>query len=680
MRKIIWFFLIAFYFCFFSSFSLAQKLPVKPGSISRGELDQTVCEMDSNARGMIICDYGRSYIEYLDHKGFVLKFDRLIRIKIFTKEGYDLADHSILLWKSGSVEETVTNLKGYTYNLENGSVTKERLKNESVFREEKSKSWNAVNFTFPKVREGSVIELEYTISSDFFMNLHDWYFQHSIPVKWSEYRTEIPEYFNYKKTMKGYESLSVIESSSSRKSIMFTEFSRPGDANYKRAISNINQYKVEYHEVRERWVAENVPPFIVEEPLSSKENFISKLEFELVSYKFPNQAVRLFTNTWDDINRLLMEDSDFGGQLKGGGFLKTTVDEINQKAKDDTDKIRLAYSFIQSHMKWNDENALYTRNNLRSAYNSASGNCAEINLMLVLLLQNLKIQASPVILSTRANGIIMPVHPTLKGFNYVIASATINDKQYLLDATDSNLPFGVLPVRALNDKGRLISKDKTDWISLDPEEISKTFVMYNLSLQEDLELTGDLQSSGTGYAGIDLRKKILSYSNQVDYIKSLEESKKGLTIEEFEPICLNNLEDPVKQKFKVKISDRIEGSGSLFYLNPLLFESFHDNPFKLEERKYPIEYPYLSEVVFMLNLTVPEGYQFEEIPENAAASTHDNSLLFQYSAKGFGNTLQILSKIQINQKTFLPQEYMYLKEFYNLIIAKHFEKIVISKT
>jgi hypothetical protein len=44
----------------------------------------------------------------------------------------------------------------------------------------------------PNVKEGSVIEFEYTIKSPRFSELIDWSFQSSIPVNYSEFRTYIP--------------------------------------------------------------------------------------------------------------------------------------------------------------------------------------------------------------------------------------------------------------------------------------------------------------------------------------------------------------------------------------------------------------------------------------------------------------------------------------------------------
>lgn len=101
-------------------------------------------------------------------------------------------------YQKGTGRENVNSVKGFTYNLEGGKVQKDRLNNSAVFDEQTSEYWFAKKFTMPNVKEGSVIDVSYTITSDFVCNLRDWEFQHSIPVVWSEYRARIPEYFDYK--------------------------------------------------------------------------------------------------------------------------------------------------------------------------------------------------------------------------------------------------------------------------------------------------------------------------------------------------------------------------------------------------------------------------------------------------------------------------------------------------
>ncbi|MEZ5001094.1 MAG: hypothetical protein R2727_10890 [Bacteroidales bacterium] len=59
----------------------------------------------------------------------------------------------------------------------------------------------------PDIQDNCIIEYEYTIVSNYIRNLPEWYFQQTIPVRWSELNIEIPEYFIYKPLITGYERL-----------------------------------------------------------------------------------------------------------------------------------------------------------------------------------------------------------------------------------------------------------------------------------------------------------------------------------------------------------------------------------------------------------------------------------------------------------------------------------------
>ncbi len=567
-------------------------------------------------------------------------------------------------------------MKASTYNLEDGKIVRVKLKNSDVYSEERSKHYDLEKFSMPQVREGSVIEIEYSILSDFFFNLNSWYFQHDIPTQWSEYNTRIPEYFQYKKTHSGYETLVENESTFQRKTIMLTTKERTG---VKVSQTNYETKKFEYNEAQEHWAAKDVPAFIEEEPLTSTENYISKMEFELSSIHPPYGQITYYTKTWEDINEMLLDDMDFGGQLKGGGYLKDVVEEINLTDADNLNKMVLAYHFIQKHMKWDGYNSVSVNDNIRSVFSDQSGNSAEINLMLVVLLGKLGIESDPVIISTRSNGMIHPSQPTLSSFNYVLASAVVDGQTYLMDATDPIIPFGMLPKRALNGKGRLVSKDKTDWVELDTEKPFKSFWMYTLTLNDEMEFTGGIQAAFNDYAAYNQRKRLDSYSSQDEYIENIEDNNPGLSINNYELINANNYSEPFKEKFEVSITDKTQGSEDIIYFNPMFYEVVVENPFKLIDRKYPVEFAYPTNNSCMIIFTIPDGYKVDEMPQSTKVELPDKGGNFQFTSNLMGNTLQIISKMQITKKIFLPDDYKYLKEFYNHIINKHAELVVLSK-
>ena len=127
----------------------AQKPPLKFGEVSMEVLKMKRYEKDTSASAVVLADFGISTITYDQKKGFFLKFERIRRVKIFSKEGYEWGNFSILLYKEGATDEDVNSIKAITYNLENGQIIETKLKNESIYREEMDKNLTNVKFALP---------------------------------------------------------------------------------------------------------------------------------------------------------------------------------------------------------------------------------------------------------------------------------------------------------------------------------------------------------------------------------------------------------------------------------------------------------------------------------------------------------------------------------------------------
>jgi len=179
----------------------------------------------------------------------------------------------------------------------------------------------------PDLKKGSIIEVYYIIKSDFYFNLREWYFQITIPVIHSEYHVKIPEYFDYNQTQKGYFVIN-FESEISPNSIRITYHERE---NSQQVVKN-NSYTrtIEFQDKKIHYYADEIPAFPIEKHLKTKENYLSKIEFELSSIKYPDQAARFYIKTWKDVNEELKEHSSFDKELLKSGHLKDDA-EIIQK-------------------------------------------------------------------------------------------------------------------------------------------------------------------------------------------------------------------------------------------------------------------------------------------------------------------------------------------------------------
>lgn len=662
-----------------AAYAQIQEPKLDFGKVSEEELSMKFYDKDTSASAVILGDYGISTFTYSQNKGIQLLFTRHTRIKILKSSGYEWADIRIPLYHRKSDKELVGQLKGFTYNLVDGKIEKDKLKNDAKFSEQISNNIDVVVFTMPNVKEGSVIEYTYTITSDFLFNLRDWEFQSSIPTKWSEYEVKIPEYFKYKQLYQGYEPFAIDERTTEGGNFRMMEKTRTSGSYT--TSTNYSTNELKYTAFCSRWALKEAPAITEEPYITTISDYVTKIEFELASIQIPGSVYENYTNTWETIDKELLTDDGFGDQLKRGGLVKSEVGSLTSGISDPLEKMAIIYNTVKSTYQWNGNNGVTSQQGLKMVMDEKSGNAADINLLLILMLKEAGLDANPVILSTRSHGILKPGLPMLSQFNYVVAHVAIDDQNYLMDATEPFSRINLLPVRCLNGRGRLVTENSgANWISLKPVSDSGDFFMANLSFDESGALAGTVSESCNHYLAMLQRNKLAKKSNSNDEENDgITENPQNWEVENYKIENLEKLSESIKEKYELTLTDHYQSAGDLIYLNPFIAKKAEKNPFKLEERKYPVDIPYPFSSTYILNLTMPEGYGVDEIPEDMVLALPKNGGKFIYSIKPVGNILQITSKMEINQTMFLPDEYLYLKAFYNQVVAKQSEQIVLKK-
>ena len=655
---------------------LAQRPPARFGSVSEDLLEKNFYEEYPDAEAVVLFDFGKVSYTYSSNDGFQILIERQVRIKILNKDGLEWGDGKVELYKQSSSRETISKLNGITHNLDDGKIVSTKLSNRAVFHDVVSENRTEVKFALPAVREGSVIEYSYTVTSDFDRIIPSWNFQTTIPVLYSEYNTRIPEYFTFKVLMKGYLPLGSHQEKSTPETFIHLE---PAYNDERGNRVSSQTHRINLTSKTNQWISENVPAFKREPYMSSANDFMSGLEFELSNVNFPGSYFKNVTSTWDDMRKTLIESEYFGRQMGRSGFLSSLVKTINESYTDPRIKMIEAYSAIQDKMNWNERNRITITTTLREAFNKGEGSSADINMLLVVLLRELGLKANPLILSTRENGMIHPARIMLTKFNYLIAHVQIDGTDYLLDATDKNCPYFLLPFRCLNGQGRVISEEFSDWVDLTGTHTSNSVTMANLTFDSDNLLAGSIQKMSRNYAAYYFKRGISGDTDYQNRRKSLEDNFTGLQINDYQVENLDNIAPGVRENLNVNISNVLNATGDLIFFNPMLNERISDNPFKIEDRKYPVDFGYLTDNTYILNLEVPEGYEVDDLPENIRLAMPDNSAAFNYQLTVMGNKIQVMSKFQINKTLFPYNDYKFLKSFYDEVVKKHSEQIVLKK-
>lgn len=598
---------------------------------------------------IVLHEFGKAAIEYNANKGeLVLRSYYHTKIQIITKDGQEQANFTIPLYQNGSNKEFIEGIKGATYNLQDGKVVVTELPKKQILVEKSSDQVNLTKIAFPDVREGSIIELRYSVESPFLYNLQSWSFQSTIPKLHSEFVTDIPTICRYNVNLRGGSALT------SHKTEAY-------DTKIKTSTGNVDG-------IRTIYIRKDIPAFVEEDYMTTSKNFISKLTFELASFSIPFGPSHNFTRTWDDVDKSLRSSDNFGKELKRKNIFKPILPTLLNDEMTDYDKANALYDYVRSQIKWNKKNGLFAENGVKKALESKSGNVADINIALICALQEAGLEATPVILSTRANGYPSFTHPALTDFNYVIANLKIGEEHYLLDAADEYTSFGLIPHHCINLQGRHLQENASNWIDLAANQPSHTSYLLQGKLQKDGSFVGSLQISYSGYAANNKRKEIKGFNSTEEYLEDLEEKTTQFTIKESNISHLDNTKFNLVQQLKINIPNFAHQRNKKITFNPLILGRTTKNPFNLDERTYPVDLGSSIETSYEILIELPEGYNYAQNFKNINMALPNRDARYRHFVKEDGGNISIQISSSIAKPLFMPEEYLDLKEFFSRII------------
>lgn len=622
------------------------------------ELNLKSYALDSSAVAVVLNEYGKAYFD--NGNDYNLMFEYHVKIKIFKKDGLAYADIEIPLRKSDSKSEILRAFEAASYTFDNGSMRETKVAVKDMFTDVRGKYLDVKKIAIPNVREGSVIEFKYTVESPFAYNFKNWEFQTEIPKVYSEYWALIPANYLYNITLKGFYPLTVNTSKVEKQCYWM---------NGRASDCSLFMYGMK-----------DVPAFIEEEYMTAKSNFISSINFELSEYRYFDGRIDKMTNEWRDVELELKRHSDFGQQLKkADGKMKSDVLALIAGETDPLVKAKKIYYHVLQNFQWNGKFGLFTDLGVKKAFEGKIGNVSDINLMLIGALDVAELAVEPVILSTRDNGIPIELHPVISDFNYVVARLEINGKFYMLDATDPFHPFGLLPERCLNGKGRVLAEKESFWTDLVAPDKARRISNFTLKLADDGLLSGAIQVTYMGYEAVKQRKALNKFAEEKAYISNFTKRFDGMEVGKFEILNFEQIDKPFVVKLNVGYQAYDGDAADNFLFNPFIIEKENENPFKSNERLYPVDFGSPREFTTMLNLEFPAKFELVNKPEKIALSLPNAGGRFILDSQVADNKLVLNNALSINRTVFSSQEYPFLKELYSRIIQAQNEDLIFKK-
>jgi hypothetical protein len=645
--------------CFVFNSLFAEDFPF--GEIDWNDMTMKEYSKNTKAHALVLKQYGKTWISSQDN--FPVIHEYHVRIKIFDSNGFKEGNVLIPLYtgnRSYDLAE-IQEIEGVTiYRDQNGELKKTLLDSKNIITEHLNKNVDLIKFAMPNLSDGCVIEYKYKTQSPYNLVFNDWTFQEKIPKVHSEYEVHIPAFIDFNITLRGPYKLTKQTTELEKDCV------RIGDRKY-------DCTKAVY-------IMDDIPAFVEEPYMTTSKNFVSKIYFNLhytISLAQGNKQDLI--QDWENIDRTLKQDEDFGGQLRKTSLFKDKLPTIIYGLTSDLNKAQAIYSYFQKNLKHNSYNGIYAMNGFRKTLETHSGSTADINLALVAALNSAGINTEAVLLSTREHGYINKLYPVVSDFDYVIAKANINNKSYLLDASDELLPFGLIPMACINDQGRALSLNKPSyWIDIAASQKRTSTYTVDLTLQNNGKCIGNITRFSNGYDALEKRKSIKKFNNVNEYVEDLDEQMVKIKFLNSDIKNIATLDLPLIESYNIEF-DLHKSFNPGLSLNPYIFDRFTENPFKLAERTYPVDWGVPSETRIILTVHLPKGYEIEAPPEKVSVALPNKGGRFitSYDTQEDGFTFSQI--LQFDKAIYTSEEYPYLKEFFNTIIKSEMSDITFKK-
>lgn len=623
---------------------------LKWGEVAIEDLKMTSYAFDTSANEVLLLNYSEVSRGFYEGNYGVF-YDYHYRIKIMEKSKYSGGEIELTSDNYNQIVRT----KAQTINYVDGAI--ERIKVKEILNDNQGGGYVLYRFSFPEIRDGSVLEYKYRIFCKNPVLIENIYLQALIPVVWSELRFFEMNELEYKVVPLG------------GKHEYFYEGKEQKEAN-------------SYHEggTEYRWVMKNLPAVDYEDYISSINNNLQKISIQLHSYEFDGRKEYVFKD-WDVFCERYYNDGDVMKQVDNANSVKKLLKDIKKPLaalQTDKEKMIFIFDYIEERMNWNGNYNIYITEDLKTAYKYGNGSSADINYLLMAALRQIGIKAYPILISTRTKGRLYKGYPLSKQFEQVIVQAEIGNEVYRFDATYDEVPYNLMPYPNLNYEGLLIKNGKGEWIDMSAELATKT-VQVEMEITDEGAMSGTFEYIRDSYRAFQVRQDvdemgIEKYTKR--YFSDVFPESKVTNL------TFDNLEDDAKiltEKMDFVAENACQIAGDLMYFDLLMGLGFSESMFREEKRTKPVEmtYPLVDDYTFKIK--IPEGYEAEELPSDLDISLPNNAAKYTFTIEVKDGYLFYNARLELIKVYYEVSEFEDLKNFMDKVVEKQTSQVVLKK-
>lgn len=528
--------------------------------------------------------------------------------------------------------------------------TKRAFDNGIFYSDQESKT-----FTFPAVTQGAITNLNYKeiITDPHFMGLFR--FGTFVPTKSAQISVEFPKNVNI-----GYINFHTED--------INVEFKQESTKN-----SNIWT-----------WTANNTQSYQGEDDSEEPLYYTPHIIVYVKNYDYKGKNY----NVLNDVNDLYKWYVSLVDQMDA-----TDLNQVYQIAENVTkgltnnrDKAEAIFSWVQNNINYvafEDGLGGFIPRSASSVCEKRYGDCKDMANLLFEMLNHVGVEAYRTWIGTRNRPYSYLEVPTPMVDNHMITTAMIDGETIFLDATDSNVPFG-MPSAFTQTKEALVGIDKDTFklikVPAQPADKNRTKVASTVTLDGETLKVSETREL-TGYEKVDF---MVDYTFKKDTRTDEEFLNNTLALgnnktnyNNFKMANFDNKNKPLVLNYDLSIDSYIKTIGDKMYINLDLDRVLSKSKINIEEKKLSKKIEHAYQKTYETTFIIPEGFKANFIPEASTFEHPNYSFNITYSQKD--HTIIQHKTITVNTLSVQKDEFNSWNDFISNIIKAYKKSIIIER-
>ena len=506
----------------------------------------------------------------------------------------------------------------------------------------------------PAPDPGNIVGYEYEVEEHPLVLQDIWDFQEEDPVRETHYSLQIPAGWEYKSSFLNH-------------------------AEVKPTQSGSNEWQ---------WTLSDVKGIRKEDDMPPMEGVVGQM---LVSFFPPGGAAANGFNNWEQMGKWYANLTN--GRRDASNDIKQKVSELTASSPTQLDKMRAIARFMQQDIRyvaielgiggWQPHSA-------SEVFSHRYGDCKDKATLMSAMLSAIGVESYYVVINTE-RGSITAETPAHRGFDHAVIAIKLPDevndasliavmkhpklgRLLFFDPTNELTPFGQIGGYLQANYGLLVTPDGGELVQLPEQPLNMNSITRTakLTLDPTGKLEGTVEETRVGDRAYSQRRALRLVTSNTDRIKPIENLLSGslpnFRITKASILNLTRNDQPFGFNYSFEVENYAKAAGDLLLVRPRVIGSKARGILETKEpRQFPIEFDGPVEDTDNFEITMPAGYQVDELPPPIDADFGFASYHSKTEVKG--NVIDYTRTFEVKELSVPVSKADELKKFYRIIAS-----------